>query len=666
MKPVKFRSLGTPLVFALLFACSVECWAQQWSLLGPEGGDLRSLAYDPRDPNRVLLGTSAGVIFESEDGGHRWARFAHLGATDDLVLDHIVFDPQNSSTIFVSAWSVQDQNTGEIFRSRNGGTDWETLSGMHGKSVRALAIAASDHTTLVAGALDGVYRSRDGGIHWERISPADNADIKNVESIAINPQDSRIVYAGTRHLAWKTIDGGPSWQPINKGVIDDSDIFSIIINPANPSQVFVSACSGIYKSVNAGELFQKIRGVPFSARRTRVLKQDPNNRAIVYAGTTEGLWKSVDEGNSWKRVSNPGIVVNDVLIDPRNSQRILLATDRGGVLASDDGAATLHPSNHGFTHRYVTAILADTRDPKTIYVGVVNDRESGGVFYSADDGQTWQQRSSGLEGRDVFALKQASDGALVAGTNRGVFELARGDSAWKSLNNIAIDKKSMRRVRLKQGKFKFVDSTTGIRSLLQVRVNDVELSRQRWFAATSVGLFTSKNQGKIWTSVPGTDQQNFIAVQSGGKLVAAATHSSLLISRDAGVTWQPSVLDQTNIRSVIVTPYNQVFVTTREGGFQCVEACKIWNRVVAGLPNKDILAVVYDVEHKRFLAATSASNIFESADGSTWQRGPDSGFPLHLISVIHERYIGAATFDGVVAQPQNVQSASANRGLPNK
>ncbi len=672
MKSVEMRDvIGKLLILlVLIVAFGTVSWAGQWTVLGPDGGDVRSLAYDPHNPNRVLLGTSTGVIFESENAGHDWVRFAHLGAADDYVLDHIAFDPQNSKTIFVSAWSVQDQSAGDIFRTRNGGKDWEAIPGMRGKSVRAMAIAASDSKILVAGALDGVYRSNDGGNHWERISPANDASIKNVESIDINPQDPGVVYAGTWHLAWKTSDGGVSWQHINKGMIDDSDVFSIIVSSASPSEVFASACSGIYKSINAGDLFQKIQGIPFSARRTRVLKQDPSNPAIVYAGTTEGLWKSSDEGKSWKRVGNPEIVVNDVLIDPRNSQRILLATDRGGVLASDDGAATFSASNHGYTHRYVNAILADAKDPNSLYVGVVNDREFGGVFYSHDGGQNWEQRSAGLEGRDVFSLKQSSNGSLIAGTNRGVFALARGGAAWHPINNIVIENASVRAIKLKNGKSKSRVSTTGVRSVLGARVNDVELGAHRWFAATSAGLFSSKDQGKIWTGGPIANQQDFVSVQSQGELVVAATRSTVLVSHNEGVTWQPVVLASypTNIRSVTVTPDTQIFVASREGAFRSADSGKSWSHVLAGLPDKDITSVAYDGFHKRFLAASGASGVvFESADGSTWRRGPDSGFPLRHITVAHGRYVAATPFDGVIAQPQSEsQSAAAlNSGASN-
>jgi photosystem II stability/assembly factor-like uncharacterized protein len=661
MKSAWLKSLT---VLMLASICAFAAGTRQWTVLGPDGGDVRSLAYDPQNPNRIFLGTSTGVIFVSDDSGHNWSRFAKLGSGDDYVLDHIAFDPQNSRSIFVSAWSVQDQNAGDVFRTHNGGKDWEVLPAMHGKSVRAMAVSASDSKVVVAGALDGVYRSTDGGNAWQRISPNDGI-VKNIESIAVDPKDPNVVYAGTWHLAWKTSDGGANWQHINKGMVDDSDVFSIIVSSANPSEVFASACSGIYKSVSGGDQFEKIKGIPFTARRTRVLKQDPSNPAIVYAGTTEGLWKSVDEGKNWKRVSNPEVVVNDVLIDPRNSQHVLLATDRSGVLASDDSAATFTPSNHGYSHRYVSAILADSKEPNTLYIGLVNDREFGGVFFSHDGGQNWLQKSSGLDGRDVFTLKQASSGTLVAGTNRGVFELVPGSSTWHPINDVVIAKTVSRTVTLKSGKKKTVSSTTSTHSVLEDRVNDTDLGSTRWFAATSSGLFTSKDHGKVWVGGPVAGEKDFVSVQAQGDLVVSATRSAVLVSQDSGAAWQSARLASypINVRSVTVVPDGQIFVATREGAFHSADFGKSWNHVMAGLPDKDITSVAYDGSRRRLLATSGQTGVvFESTDGgSTWQRGPDSGYPLRRISVVHGRYVAATPFDGVIAQPEN-ESQSANAG----
>jgi len=654
------------MMLMLVSICAFGAGSHQWSVLGPDGGDVRSLSYDPHDPNRVFLGTSTGVIFVSEDGGHNWSRFAKLGTGDDYVLDHMAINPQNSKIIFVSAWSVQDQSAGDIFRTHNGGKDWEALPAMHGKSVRAMAVSISDPNVIVAGALDGVYRSTDGGNAWQRISPNDGI-VKQIESIAVDPKDPNVIYAGTWHLAWKTSDGGANWQHINKGMIDDSDVFSIIVSSANPAEVFASACSGIYKSTSGGELFDKIKGIPFTARRTRVLKQDPSNPAIVYAGTTEGLWKTTDEGKNWKRVSNPEVVVNDVFIDPRNSQRVLLATDRSGVLASDDGAATFATSNHGYAHRYVSAILADSKEPNALYIGVVNDREFGGVFSTHDGGQSWQQKSSGLEGRDVFTLKQAGNGTLIAGTNRGMFELLPGSTTWHPINNVVIEKTVSRTIKLKSGKTKQVSSTTSTRSALEAKVSDTELGSTRWFAATSSGLFTSKDQGKQWMGGPVAGQQDFVSVQALEGMVVAATRSSVLVSQDAGKNWQPAALASypVNIRSVTVAPDGQIFVATREGAFHSSDSGQSWNHIVTGLPDKDITSVAYDGSHKRLIATSGQTGVvFESSDGgSTWQRGPDSGYPLRRISVVHGHYVAATPFDGVIAQPDGEpQSANAGGG----
>ena len=51
--------------------------------------------------------------------------------------------------------------------------------------------------------------------------------------------------------------------------------------------------------------------------------------------------------------------------------------------------------------------------------------------------------------------------------------------------------------------------------------------------------------------------------------------------------------------------------------------------------------------------------VFESEDaGHTWTRGPDTGYPLRHISVVHGRFLAATPFDGVVIQPEDDHSAS--------
>jgi photosystem II stability/assembly factor-like uncharacterized protein len=222
-------------------------------------------------------------------------------------------------------------------------------------------------------------------------------------------------------------------------------------------------------------------------------------------------------------------------------------------------------------------------------------------------------------------------------------------------------------VKLKSGKTKTATSTVSTRSVLEGRVSDTDLGPSRWYAATSAGLFMSKDQGKVWMGGPVAGQQDVVSVQAQDGLLVAATRSSVLVSQDAGAAWHLAVLASypINVRSVTVAPDGQIFAATHEGAFHSADSGQSWNHVVAGLPDKDITSVTYDGSHKRLLATSGQTGVvFESSDGgSTWQRGPDSGFPLRHISVVHGHYVGATPFDGVIAQPENEpQSANAGGG----
>jgi photosystem II stability/assembly factor-like uncharacterized protein len=564
-----------------------------------------------------------------------------------MVLDHIVIDPADPRNIFVAAWNAQlPSSDGELYRSKDGGKSWEIVPDLHGKSLRALSIAASDPKILVVGALDGIYRSRNGGHDWDRISPENHAEIKNVESIAIDPVNPDVIYAGTWHLPWKTEDGGKTWHNIKKGVIDDSDVFSIVIDPSEPANLFISACSGIYRSESAGEMFRKIQGIPYSARRTRMLQMDPTDHNVVYAGTTEGLWKTTDAGVTWKRMTGSNIVINDVLIDPRRSSRILLATDRSGVLASDDGGVTFTASNRGFTHRQAAALLVDRSNSAVLYVGVLNDKEFGGVFVSRDSGQTWKQTSDGLDGRDVFVLRQAADGSLIAGTDHGIFSLRQNAARWMPRNALA-GKPEI--ATAKKG-----PSRAAVANELTARISVLEIAGQRWFAATSSALLVSSDSGESWRqeSMPGVGVP--VSISVAGKVVAIAGSNMVAVSVSGGESWLPSkpLGPEFAINSVAVSNSGDIWLAARTGLFRSTDAGDSW-KPVSSLRLANLQTVQFDDDNHRILVTSgSSTNVFESSDnGKTWS-AISAGWRLRNLRLARGRLIATTAFDGVVIQPE--------------
>jgi photosystem II stability/assembly factor-like uncharacterized protein len=602
---VAVRSLMLKCFSALMCALLLlsACASAQWRSLGPYGGNARALAFNPRYPDHVLLGSGAGTLFESLDNGRSWRPFAHLGAGDELMLENVAFDPLVSSTIYVAGWNVSGSGGG-FFVTRDGGRSWSEPAALKGKSIQALALSESDPRILIVGALDGLYRSRDSGTSWERITPTGHPDLKNFESVAIDPRDPNVIYAGTWHLPWKTSDGGATWSNIKRGVIDDSDVFSIILDRSNPDTVFASACSGIYKSDDGGRLFRKVEGIPGSARRTRVLQQDSADPKTVYAGTTEGLFKTSDGGVTFRRITPPDFILNDVLVDPRDPQRVLIATDRGGVFTSDDAGASFQASNDGFSERQITTVVADPKDAHGLYAGVLNDKEFGGVFHS--QGGFWKQMSDGLGGRDVFDLGWSRGGQLAAATNHGIFLFDAKVGSWHPSRAELLARRAApagRAVARKKGKKVQARSSPVI---FDGRVSALAMGGRRWYAATGAGILHSDDDGVSWSGGPGDpqnlgtqklgSQNSFISVSAHDDVVVAASVRQVWYSANYGHRWTRQLLPPEVMRvySVSVTGDGEVWAATAEGALRWIRKSRdegSWEHVTNGLPARQVTSI---------------------------------------------------------------------------
>ena len=649
--------------------------AVMWFAVGPDGGDARAFAADPKDHHHLFLGTVTGWVYESHDGGASWKHLARVGLRDDLMIDNIVVDAANPSHILVGAWVV-DHPDGGLFQSSDAGRTWSSVRTMQGQSIRSLAQSASDPGIIIAGTLKGVYRSHDGGKTWALMSPDGSRELHEVESIAIDPKDPNTVYAGTWHLPWKTTDGGEHWHNIKQGVIDDSDVFSIIVDPRTPATVYASACSGIYKSENAGELFHKVQGIPSTARRTRVLMQDPKQLQTVFAGTTEGLWRTADAGATWLRTTAPDVIVNDVYVDPDQPDHVLLATDRGGVLSSMDGGFTFKSSNKGFSARQVTSYAADVHNPALIYAGVVNDKQSGGVFSSKNGGLTWAQQSDGLEGHDVFSLVQAADGSIVAGTNQGIYRFTNGQ--WIASGNIAGKQPTMAKRKpvpahkVAAGResdsaatdkphVQAAETRNGEAGVVSGSVYALARGDDLLYAATSHGLLTSVDSGMSWRRLIMTGSTvmpadwRYLCAYHGGLAVADPTQ--IAVSFDNGRNWKHPLLPRalTGVLSVALDDNGGIWVGGREGLFFSTDQGDHWSTV----PNfsvNNINSLFYDAAGRRMLATAGNSSTMTFAVNTQTKSYTlwETEWNLRFVRPLGDHLIGATLFDGMVLQPRMV------------
>ncbi|HWA96803.1 MAG TPA: hypothetical protein VG844_19575 [Terracidiphilus sp.] len=648
------RTYAMLLLFLFLAVVTTQGMQAQapWSPVGPDGGDARSFAAVPGEPDHLYLGTASSWLYESTNGGESWHRLAKLDQADDLVVDHIIVDAARPATVFVAAWRLVHAGGG-LWISHDAGKSWTESPQLKGQSVYSMAQAPSDPNILYVGTLKGIYRSENSGATWSEISPVGSREIHEVESLAVDPRDPGVVYAGTWHLPWKTMNAGKTWHNIKRGVIDDSDVFSILIDPEKPRIVYASACSGIYKSESAGELFHKIHGIPSTARRTRVLRQDPSHRETVYAGTTEGLYKTVNGGRTFERMTGPDVIVNDVYVDPVNSNHVLLATDRGGVLLSNNAGKTFRASNGGISARKVEALLVDRSDPQRMYAGVVNDKAYGGVFVSDDDGAQWKQMSNGLDERDVFTLAQAEDGTLLAGTNDGVFALVPDSKTWQPSRTIANTLVKTETERIRGTKVNVEKHVKDKLREMETRVYAMDLNGEAWLVSTGAGVYSSRDQGKTWQGGPVLGTTGYLSVTSHGKLMAAARPDGVALSQDGGLTWWPMSIPTvlTRIHRIVFSPDGTLWLGAREGVYFTRDKGKTW-MWVHRLPLVDVDDVYFDTAMNRVLVSSRSGDFVYAIDPKTldwkWWK---TGYRLALVRAAGGRLLAASMFDGVLVEP---------------
>ena len=540
--------------------------------------------------------------------------------------------------------------------SSDGGATWREVR-LAGHAVRALAQAASDPAILVAGALDGVFVSGDSGESWQRITPAGDAELRNFDSLAIDPRDPLIIYAGTFHLPWKTVDGGAHWTAIHAGMMDDSDVLSMVTDRGNPRRIFASACSGIYRSEDGGAAWEKLEGIPYSARRTPVIRQDAARPAVLYAGTTEGLWKTADAGASWRRISRRNWVVNSMAILPGDGgaeSRVLLGTEKHGVLASDDGGASFHASNEGFHHRHIVSLAVDPQDSQR--AAAVLENAPDALLMTEDGGRSWAPMSAGLDGETVRQIFSSPVGWWVALASGGLARFDAQRNSWARIGVVSEASSSAPNS---------ASDSAGARGEIRAfraAVNDMSFGDSAWFAATEQGLFVSHDSGKSWTELPfgpGELSVGSVRASRDGRQIRLASSGGMIFSEDSGRTWAWHDLPLESGGAVRLEWASDdiLLAAARTGLYISRDAGISWTKAQAGLPGGLADGMLTGPDF--WLVSVQRAGLYISRDqGATWARVKRSG-PVVAASA------GDGQFPVLVANGDagRIYAGSANDGL---
>ncbi len=525
--------------------------------LGPYGGDVRSLLMEAQQPQIVYLGTSSGTIFKSVNGGDSWTALSPGIGQNGYVIDTLIQHPSEKNHIYAGAWDLHSDGGG-LFESKDAGHSWTRINLPHASAaVRGMAICKSDPLRMIVGTLAGAYVSSDGGKAWKKVG---EDLLRKARSVAIDPGDPGTLYVGTWRLVYKSSDFGETWTRLKQGMALDSDVFSISINDRDPRIVYSSACSGVYRSSNGGGSWSRFKLL--SGRlsiRAHVVAIDPTNDRRIYSGTTEGLFVSEDEGKTWKRLTSDKLTINAIQIDPENSRHIVIGTEYQGVLKSEDTGLTWQESNAGFIHKKISWILPDPEESGRFIAGALSGR--GGLYSYNDAESSWalSQIESGL--RVLSFLILPNNQGRLAGTTQGIYWLPHQSDRWSKLQGL-IGRRTIYSLELDpEDPVVYAGTDQGIYRTSLSKLNfrmppGSRLSPKVWclsapetspgivYAGSSLGLLRSWDRGTTWNiiSVHGLPDRVFIeslAVSPSNKdHLFAATSIGLFESKNGGIHWK--------------------------------------------------------------------------------------------------------------------------------
>ena len=355
---------------------------------GYTGADMRGLAADINYPENVYSIGRTGP-FKSTNGGNDWDGLSYGPATGPMDWFRLIKIPTSSSTLLLS-----DESQGRILKTTNDGNRWQVVythpgglgsnpDNRHG--FKALVYAPSNpdiiyggmrktvsggHLEPFYGASFGIYKSTDCGETWsEKNSGLENSN-KAINVIVVHPKDPNIVYAGTLFDGiYKTTNGGDNWFRISDG-LGFTDVRSMAIDPEDPEIIYAGSGDGkgIAKSTNGGLNWLETNS---GLKIVCPSYLSPAGRMTIGYDLT----KPKSFFNTYYSSSFiPWTEIFDIVIDPKNHEKIYAADLNTGVCLSENGGNSWVLIDDGLSIKTVTC-LAISSNGKVIYAGT----SGGGV-----------------------------------------------------------------------------------------------------------------------------------------------------------------------------------------------------------------------------------------------------------------------------------------------
>lgn len=447
------------------------------------------IAFDPAVPGRIYAAasnqhdipqwlqiagaTGTGGLAVSNDYGATWTSL-HNGLPSAPVTTVLIdpTSPVGSRTIYAGVYGYG------VYKSTNGGQSWTNMSqGITPEANRQVySLKRTDDGALyvsVAGRrptgsmtsplLGGLYKSTDGAQTWTCIS---SSQMYRTCDFAIDPTNSNIIYvaamggSGYSGGIYKTVNGGASWQRLvpnyDPNVLSYFEAFNVTLNPQNPSIVYCfSNTHGLFISYNGGATWTTStpeNSPPFL--NVQRITWDPQDPSMVYLTTFGGgVWKGPDPAFVPLNQPNPLAVQQQnwssvglgggggffyPAASPHDPNLIFVSSDMGGMYRSADGGQTWRMLDWRLGNNQSGSLVFHPTDPNRIYA-LPFQQNSGRLEMSVDAGLTWQVVGGSnppwiSDKLIAMAIDEGNPNLMLVSGQNGLYRSTNGGTTWAKVN----------------------------------------------------------------------------------------------------------------------------------------------------------------------------------------------------------------------------------------
>ncbi|WP_340114141.1 WD40/YVTN/BNR-like repeat-containing protein [Maribellus mangrovi] len=579
-----------------------------------EGQYIPRIRIHPNNPDLVyaaVLGHVFGPneergVYRSKDGGDNWERI--LFVSKDAGAVDLIIDPFNPLVLYASTWKVRRtpyslESGGEgsdLWKSRDGGDNWEKISGNKGLPKGTLGIIGVTSSPIKRNRLwaiveaenGGVFRSDDAGKSWIKVN--DDRNLRQrawyYTRIYADTQNEDIVYVLNVQF-WKSKDGGKSFESIRTPHSDHHDLW---ISPSDNTHMIVADDGGGQVTLDGGHNWSTMMNQPTAQfyrvttdnhfpYRIYAAQQDNSTVRIPHRSLSSGIseddWEPTAGGES-------GFIAPD----PKNPD-IVYGGSYGGYLVRQNhktGEARMinvWPDNpmgwaakdlkYRFQWNY--PIFFSGHDENTLYCA------ANVLFKTTNEGQSWTQISPDLTRSDttkmgasggpitkdntsveyygtIFAACESAlePGIIWAGSDDGLIHVTRdGGENWENVTPPS----------------SIMHEWTMINS---IEAHPFEKGGL-YVAATSYKnndftpyLYKTTDYGRTWTTITnGIAKDHFTRVIRADKnkagLLFAGTESGMYISFNDGELWQAFQLNLPVVPITDLTIKNNDLIVATQG-----------------------------------------------------------------------------------------------------